>query len=416
MEKRKLYIFTQQYPYERGEKTFIEPELKALVQSNKFDITIITNGRKGKNKIFTVDECVKCRLIPLVSLVKRPFLAVKYGFQFLFSKKTRAERKAVLECSKCWGKFVDSLLLFLYAQMFYYDISRLSIDLNDAILYTYWYNIQTLAIALHKQEWKDIRLISRIHGYDLYDERAPHGRQPFRTFIKENLDKLFFVGKTGLDYYAQKEGNSYKYVLNYLGTINRDQYEAILNSQNSYEGCLIVSCSNIIPLKRINLIIEAMSLITEFDIKWVHFGDGSDREKIEQLSREKLGQKENVTYFFKGQTPNEEIMSFYKNNNIDCFITTTESEGCPVSIQEAMSYGIPIIATAVAEIPLMVKGNGILLKKNPDIVEIKEAIIEIYTLAEERKKHMRNQSRQLWEKYFNGDRNHKEFIQYLLEL
>lgn len=416
MEKKKLIIFTQQYPYERGEETFIEPELKALIQSDKFDITIITNGREDKENTFVVEDCVKCLLIPNVSLLRRPFLVIKYGLQFLFLKTTCSERKEILNCSGCWGKLVDSLLFFLRAQIFYYDISCLAVDLNNAILYTYWCNVQTLAIALHKSKWNNIKLISRIHNFDLYDERTAHGRQPFRALIKNNLDKLFFIGKTGMDYYTQKEGNSQKYVLNYLGIENREQYDSILDSQTQYKGCILVSCSNIISLKRVNLIIEALSLITEFDIKWIHFGDGSDRKGMEQLARERLNHKENITYCFMGQTKNEEIMSFYKNNNIDCFITTTQSEGCPVSLQEAMSYGIPIIGTAVAEIPLMIKGNGILLKENPDIVEVAEAIKKIYLSSDERKKQMRNQSRKLWEKYFDGDKNHKEFIQYLLEL
>lgn len=416
MEKRKLIIFTQQYPYERGEETFIEPELKSLIQSDKFDITIIANGREDEKNTFVVDDRVKCLLIPNASLFKRPLLVIRYGLQFLFSKTTRSERKEILNCSECWGKFVDSLLFFLRAQIFYYDISCLSVDLNNAILYTYWCNVQTLAIALHKSKWNNIKLISRIHGFDLYDERATHGRQPFRALIKNNLDKLFFIGQTGMDYYVKKEGNSQKYVLSYLGIENRDLYETILDSQIRHEGCLLVSCSDIIPLKRVNLIIEALSLITDFDIKWIHFGDGSDRKRMEQLAKERLNHKENITYCFMGQTKNEEIMSFYKNNNIDCFITTTQSEGCPVSLQEAMSYGIPIIGTAVAEIPLMIKGNGILLKENPDIVEVAEAIRKIYFLSDERKKQMRNQSRKLWEECFDGDKNHKEFIQYLLEL
>ena len=51
-----------------------------------------------------------------------------------------------------------------------------------------------------------------------------------------------------------------------------------------------------------------------------------------------------------GHLDNNEIFNMYKNNSYDYFITLSESEGLPVSIMEAISCGIPVIATAVGGI------------------------------------------------------------------
>ena len=62
----------------------------------------------------------------------------------------------------------------------------------------------------------------------------------------------------------------------------------------------------------------------------------------------------------------------------DSFITTSSTEGLPVSIQEAMAAGIPIIGTNVGGIPEMIDGNGVLLSANPSNKEVAEAILRIY--------------------------------------
>lgn len=109
-------------------------------------------------------------------------------------------------------------------------------------------------------------------------------------------------------------------------------------------------------------------------------------------------------------------MRFYSENYVDAFITTTASEGCPVSVQEAMAYGIPIIGTTVAEIPYMINGNGILLQEDPSEQEIAKAIEEIYDKGEQEIIQMREQSYQLWNANFNLDKNATRFVEFLGKL
>lgn len=416
--KRKLYVITQSYPYGDGEKTFLEPELKRLCETRKFDITIISNPIKGSKRTSEVDKDIKVICIPEASLKEEPILSIKYGVLYFFSKSTKLERKEILKEGMDLGKIFDSVIFYIRAGIFYRNLLKMKLPMNQAIIYTYWCNVQTLALALHKDEFEGIKLVSRIHGFDLYDERMSYGRQPFRRILDNQLERLFFIAQTGLEYYTNKIGviDPNKYVLRRLGTEKIENYNRIVQEPEKKTSFLIVSCSSIISVKRIELIIRALKQIEEFDITWVHFGDGIERESIEKQAFEVLSPKKNIQYEFKGQTDNKEILSFYQNNFVDSFITTSRSEGCPVSIQEAMSLGLPIIATAVGEIPNMIAGNGILLSENPTPEETADAIRKLHSMSGTEIDVMRKCSYALWKQYFDADKNYKVFAEDLVNL
>lgn len=414
--KKKLCIITQNYPYGYGEKSFIEPELKRLSEADKFDITIISTAQKGSELTSSMEENIRVVHIPSTSIFKRPFLSIKYGIQYFFSPNVKTERTDLKKDGITFGRLLYSVIFFIWASTFYHDLRKENFDLNQTIVYTYWCHVQTLAIAMHKKEWKNIRLISRIHGFDLYDERAAYGRRPFKKITDDKLDKLFFIAEAGLEYYLNSIDAEFneKYILSRLGTECRKSYDEIRAEQKETDAFVLVSCSSIIALKRVEIIIQALSLIEKIRIKWIHFGDGNERNEIEHKASELLDAKSNIQYDFRGQTSNSEILTFYKECFVSCFITTSQSEGCPVSIQEAMSFGIPIIATGVGEIPRMVEGNGILLSENPSPEEVACAIKQVGNASIEEVNRMREKSRILWEKYFDAEKNYKLFTERLV--
>ena len=76
---------------------------------------------------------------------------------------------------------------------------------------------------------------------------------------------------------------------------------------------------------------------------------------------------QNAEGYLDGYVPIEQIMNYYRENPVDVIVNVSESEGgSPVSIMEALSCGIPAIATAVGGNPEIVsEQNGILLSANP---------------------------------------------------
>ena len=174
----------------------------------------------------------------------------------------------------------------------------------------------------------------------------------------------------------------------------------------------VVSCSSLVKGKRVNLIVKALAKLA-LDVEWVHFGDGDQCDEVEDLAIRLL--PDNVNYKFMGNVKNSEIMAYYANESVDCFITTSESEGAPVSIMEAMSFGIPIIGTDVGDVGFMVEGNGILLSDNPHVAEISDAIMEIHNETDEHIEQLRKVSLEKWRKYYNAENNSKIVIKLLNE-
>ena len=102
---------------------------------------------------------------------------------------------------------------------------------------------------------------------------------------------------------------------------------------------------------------------------------------------------------------NEQIKDFYRYGETDCFITTSLTEGMPMSIIEALSFGIPIIATDVGGIHEQIDGNGILLKSNPTVEEVGQAIIDIVDSTEKKRKEMCRKSHLIWKEKFDLEKN-----------
>lgn len=90
-------------------------------------------------------------------------------------------------------------------------------------------------------------------------------------------------------------------------------------------------------------------------------GDGEQRGYLEKLSSD-LGVSSAV--FFSGHVEKE---TFYKN--IDCMLSPSDMEAMPMVIVEALSCGIPIIATDVGGVSSLIDNNstGVLIPpKDPD--------------------------------------------------
>lgn len=410
----KLYLLTEGFPYGKGEKSFILPELPYLCQT--FDVTIIPSVRDEalieEDVADILGNNMKC--IPYV-MPKETFVKMIFcGINALFKKTVWKELYEIFKRKKnLWKRVYSIISFYIHAEWFKNWLNNSEeIEKNgDVIFYSYWAYIELLSANLLKDRYPKITVISRIHGFDLYMERNIARWQPFKKYMDEHTDCFFFIAQNGLGYYKEHysiPANEYKYHLCRLGTREahkRLQYE-------KQEEFHMVSCSSIIALKRIELIIYGLAKIENKKIIWTHFGSGEKESEIKELAHKYL--PDNIRYRFMGYVENEQIVNYYSTNSIDCFITTSESEGCPVSIMEALSLGIPIIGTAVGEIPLMIENNGILLRENPSEDEVSRAIWRMMELKDDGQiEVMRRNSYEIWERDYNVENNIERFIEVL---
>ena len=219
------------------------------------------------------------------------------------------------------------------------------------------------------------------------------------------------ISEDGLDYMIEKYPQyKEKYKLSYLGVENDSEPNFNYSVKDEYT---VVSCSRVVEVKRIDLISKALSQITDKKINWIHFGYGPLFDEVKKHAEANL--PENVTYNFRGMVPNSEVLEFYKNNFVDCLINVSSSEGLPVSIMEAVSYGIPIVATDVGGTSEIINPQtGVLLSENPEITEIKDGIVEVLN-GYSKNPSKRASVRDYWLNHFDAKVNYETFVSEIVE-
>lgn len=383
------------------------PELK-----KRFDLAVICSGGKGdcENKEDGIEYYFYEQ--NLTTLKK-----IKYVFKYPFCRQCREDLMDIWRKNKAekrsdfLGRLRKSIEFYACGEEFYLFWKKNVAGGNErdeAVYYTFWCNECSLPMIIHRQKYPAYHLITRLQGYDLFDERYLYGRQPFKKVINRELEKLFFVAYRPMHYYLERypELDRNKVEVHPLGSWRNHPKEQKMRER----GFVLVSCSNVIPLKRVNLIVESLALMEE-EISWIHFGTGESAQEIEKLAQQKLNNKSNISYFLKGYVSNQKIRSFYEENEVDCFLTTSSSEGgSPVSIMEAMAAGIPIIGTAVGDIPLMIDGNGILLELDTTAEKVAAAIRTLMAATEKQREKMGKRSIEIWEENFNAEKNGIAFV------
>ena len=106
------------------------------------------------------------------------------------------------------------------------------------------------------------------------------------------------------------------------------------------------------PVKNLSLLLKVFETCLEQDqnFKLLLVGDGPERGLIEQACTRPVfrgrilcvGQQENVVAYLRA---------------MDVFILTSLREQMPMSMLEAMSVGLPVVGTAVGEIPVILQGQ-----------------------------------------------------------
>ena len=271
--------------------------------------------------------------------------------------------------------------------------------------YSYWFNESALAIATLKEKNKNNIAICRAHGWDLYRERHTPEYLPFRKWIGDRLNQVSCVSNFGLSYlrktYSLPENKTF---VHHLGTLELDTELEFSNNKIK-----LISCSNIIPIKRVQLIVEVLSMI-DIPILWTHIGDGPGFENIKKLVDKNLNP--NVEINFKGEVSNQEVRNLYSQEQFDLFISLSETEGLPVSMMEALSTGTPIIGTnvgGVSEIVITGKTGWLIEENNLHQMSV-NAISSYYHLSTEEKLKLKKNCVNFWKENFNAISNYNNFI------
>lgn len=207
-----------------------------------------------------------------------------------------------------------------------------------ALLYFYWGLRWSQVIPF--LPGGSCRIAMRMHGSDLYEE-LNHNYIPFRKEQLDRADSILLISEMSVRYLLGKyPGTASKTILSRLGT--RDH--GINPPGDPQAGVHLVSCGNLVPVKRVGLLASCLKFMPNRKITWTHFGTGPEMELVSEIVR-----RDGATFRaeLKGWVSNRELMAFYATRPVDLFVNTSSSEGVPVAVMEALSFGIPVIATDV---------------------------------------------------------------------
>lgn len=398
---RKILIFlTSSYPYGEGE-AFVANEMPHLASA--FDeIIVLTND--------TVSE--EARPLPgSVTCVRHPYeLGTMEKMRSLLGLLSPAVWQEIRWIrTRCrWsvdGRILATILVsWLKAGKFARIIRRLAARFPGAEVhvYSYWASDMAVAAAMARRKARVHRAYCRAHQWDVHMDRG--GFLPFRHLLATHLDHYLFVSEHGRRYFETFMGRSYPSVgCSRLGT--PPVSAAPLARVRPFT---LVSCSGLIPLKRVELIAEALSHVTS-DVRWIHIGEGPSRGAVEAAFAEL---PTHVNAELRGGLPNPEVLALYTTLRPSLFLSVSGTEGLPVSMMEAMSAGIPVMGTDVGGVREIVShgSNGVLLPPDPTPHEVASAIDAFASMPESEHAGYAQRAWATWSADFNADRNYETFL------
>ncbi|MFK8037017.1 MAG: glycosyltransferase [Crocinitomicaceae bacterium] len=391
-----LNFFTAKFPYTTAEP-IVENEFPYLADSfNK--IKIFTHSTFSK-PVFKRTVPENTEIVDLFDFNEIE-LTFKYKIQilafFLVEFVNCPNKRFFIKKAKLWLSYLK------IAAKKAKHIEDFNLLLPNSVNYSYWMNDWALVLTFLKRRKTVSNFVFRCGGFDIWDERHPGNYLPFRSLIYRYADQVMPNSKISEEYIKSKTKFKSKVNHKYLGTIDCGMGFTEVDN----DILTIVSCSSIIPLKRVELIIEILANV-ERKIRWVHFGDGKQMNDLKVLIKKKLDKHE---VELKGMISNSDIMKFYTENCIDLFITTSSTEGLPVSIQEAISCGIPIIATNVGAMTEVVNEvTGILIEKDFDVREVAN-LLENWQNSTFNTENRREEIRRFWQLNFDAKQVYPSFI------
>jgi len=168
----------------------------------------------------------------------------------------------------------------------------------------------------------------------------------------------------------------------------RKYFEQLFGSSGKKPLILIGSIGGLRPVKNFQLFLRmAGKLIgsgssAEERLRFVILGEGGQRERLRELIGQ-LGIADVTAMPGRAENP-EKLLPLF-----DIFVMTSDSEGVPVAFLEAMSCGVPAVASRVGGIPDVAAGNSLL----PEAGDLEGFVRNVRSLAENSRERARRGAR-----------------------
>lgn len=229
------------------------------------------------------------------------------------------------------------------------------------------------------------KTIIHMHGAEFkefYNNSSANRKNKIAKFLRR-ADKVIVLGDSWSKFVRDIDENIKIEIMPNFVTCTKD---IVVNNSNEIN---IVFLAVLIKRKGIYDLIEAINIILKnkklkkYKINVIVAGTGAEEQNMKEIVDE-LGINKN--FYFKGWVENKEKEEILKKGQI--FVLPSYNEGLPVSILEAMSFGLPIITTNVGSIEDAVKDgfNGTIISPG-DVQMLAKSIIDLI------------ENKELWDMY-----------------
>ena len=224
----------------------------------------------------------------------------------------------------------------------------------------------------------DIKLVTTLHGTDITLIGLEPSFQPLVKFSLEQSDAVtsvsrFLREKTLTNFNTQKD---IEVIPNFVDTtLYTPGRNCRLREQVAPNGEVILGhVSNFRSVKRVPDTVYILEKVLEvMPAKLVLVGDGPERTETERLARQ-LGIIDHVKFLGK-QNGLPQILSA-----MDLFLLPSQSESFGLSALEAMSCGVPVVATSSSGIPeVVVHGETGYVAEIGDVQRMAKYVVDILT-------------------------------------
>lgn len=191
---------------------------------------------------------------------------------------------------------------------------------------------------------------------------------------QKSWNKLIFVGITNK--IADTLSRVYEYPREKIRVIYNG-IRPLINKKPPPVKYDFLNCASLTEIKNQALLISAINELNDKDVKVCIVGGGPKEAEYNNLIKDfKLEQ--NV--FMAGKVPDPSPYYFESK----FFILTSITEGNPITILEALSTGMPVIAPRVGGIPDLIEDgkNGFLFDTNISSAELSELLKKVLLLKE----------------------------------
>jgi glycosyltransferase involved in cell wall biosynthesis len=230
--------------------------------------------------------------------------------------------------------------------------ARLLRGLRVDVLHSHRYKEHYLAALL--SAWTGARLVATVHG-------LPEPARRRRTWYALQTGLTFQVLRSQFDAVTAVSASMQRVLVD-VYRLRAERVHVVVNGiaipdkvvrEAGKRPLHVGSVGRLVAVKRYELFLEVAAVVRRLfpDVQFSVLGDGPDREMLLRKARA-LG----IHDCFRVVEPMADPRPYYQS--LDVYMNTSESEGLPLSVLEAMASGVPVVAAAVGGIPEVV-GHGI---------------------------------------------------------